>query len=126
MNMKTNFLKLSVMATIFTCLFVLNSNASNADKSKKVSKETKALKALTNSIDSKISFPSFALENNENGYVSVEIEIAENGSLNVEQIIASNPEFEKYVLTQLSTVTIDSNNPIIGKKVVYKFKFIAK
>jgi len=111
-------------AVVFMCLFILSANVFSSNADKKNKKETKALKALTQSIDSKINFPNFAKETNENGYVSVEIEIAENGTLNIEQILSSNPEFEKYVLAQLNTITVESNNPIIGKKVVYRFKFL--
>lgn len=119
--MKT--LSLIKTIAIATVIFVFTSaNVFAGEGSKKEKKAKKS--SLTILIDSKINYPQFALEEDLQGAVSVEITVKEDGKLNIDQVMASHPEFQDYVIGQLSTIVVDSEDESIGEKIIYRFTFL--
>lgn len=121
--MKTQILKKALVSVLTVLVLTSVSFAGEAkDKTKKKTKNR--FEKLTEMVDSKINYPDMVISDNIEGAVAVEVTVNKDGKLNIDQIMASHPEFKEYVLTQLSTVTVDSKDESVGGSIIYRFTFL--
>lgn len=108
--------KIKVITLVILFSFIASiscfSNNDYGDKQKKV----------TNKISRYLEFPDFAKQNKLKGEVIVDISINKLGNIDIKQI-DGHPEFQKYVIKQLSKINFKPDKDIIGKSLLYKFIF---
>ncbi|NTW32391.1 MAG: hypothetical protein HGB12_07180 [Bacteroidetes bacterium] len=82
-------------------------------------KDPKSL--LTQTINSKISFPTAAVQKHIEGTVFAEFKVAEDGKIEVVNCFSAQGELQSYVFLTLSGIKVTPDEEIIGK--IYSMRF---